>query len=244
MPAVSVTADYLAYQARYRDVPRESDRVLIELVSGRVSEGGRVLDVGCSTGNLLRHLLAERPDLTLIGLDFDEKAVVETLAEGFVAFLEDATRPWREPTEWPEFQPFDAVILNAVLYCLDDAEAAAALNNIFRVLRPGGTLFVFDLLHTWQQRLTITEESERYGKHTLHIRPYTLLQRLATEAGFGTAEFLPYLAGLAHPWYANEPDDPHDLTSWTFDSGREGHAVIFRGGLAQPWCHALLRKPV
>lgn len=238
MPAVSVTADYLAYQARYRDVPRESDRVLIELVSGRVSEGGRVLDVGCSTGNLLRHLCVERSDLSLTGSDIDLGAVTRVPAT-FPVIVWDVT----QPSPWTPV-PFDAITLNAVLYCLDDQQAAAALNNIFRLLRPGGTLFVFDLLHTWQQRLTITEESKRYGKHTLHIRPYTLLQRLATEAGFGTAEFLPYLARPAHPRYANEPDDPHDLTSWTFDSRREGHAVIFRGGLAQPWCHALLRKPV
>ena len=54
--------EYNAYQAKYAHEIRESDKVLIELVRAIVkghdnAEGRlRLLDVGCSTGNLLLHL--------------------------------------------------------------------------------------------------------------------------------------------------------------------------------------------
>ena len=64
-------SDYLAYQEKYRDTPRASDVELIRLISKLTPKNGSVLDVGCSTGNLLRHLKAERTDLTLYGVDVD-----------------------------------------------------------------------------------------------------------------------------------------------------------------------------
>jgi hypothetical protein len=55
---------YDIYQKRYRDSIRESDKVLIELIRSVI--GGRsasLLDVGCSTGNLLRHVKRLLPAL-------------------------------------------------------------------------------------------------------------------------------------------------------------------------------------
>ncbi|MDP2323911.1 MAG: hypothetical protein Q8N51_07775, partial [Gammaproteobacteria bacterium] len=49
--------DYNAYQAKYAENIRESDKVLLRLVSDIVSRAGAaslsLLDIGCSTGNLL-----------------------------------------------------------------------------------------------------------------------------------------------------------------------------------------------
>lgn len=226
-------SDYLAYQAKYRDVPRDSDVELIRLISKHTPENGRVLDVGCSTGNLLRHLHVERPDLRLVGCDLDNDAL-DACEGAWPVHAEDVSKPWGTPA-WLLDVPLDAAILNAVLYCLDDEQTATALRNIFLVLKPGGHLFIWDYLQHWEQRLTITEESKRYGKPTFHIRPYSLLQRLATEAGFGTVEFLPF-----SPSHLPIPDDTEDLTSWTYSGNPYGFS--FRGGLAQPWCHAVLTK--
>lgn len=225
-------SDYLAYQSKYRDTPRASDVELIRLISKHTPKNGRVLDVGCSTGNLLRHLKSERPDLTLAGCDADEKAVVNALADGVLpVFLEDATRQWRAPFDWPDYKPFDGVILNAVLYCLNDWQATQALRNIFLVLKPGGHLFIWDLLQSWNQRLTIREESTRYGDVTYNIRPWRLLHKMSAVEGFRECSLRP----CKQPKLP-KTDDRDDLTSWTKGG------VAFRGGVAQPWCHAVLTK--
>lgn len=233
-------SDYLAYQSKYRDTPRSSDVELIRLISKRTPKGGRVLDVGCSTGNLLRHLQAARPDLSLRGCDVDTDALAECPNQ-FLVFRANIAE--RLPTGILATTPpttvltFDSTVLNAVLYCLTDEQTAAALGNIHAILKPGGHLFVWDLLHRWNQRLTIREESTRYGDVTYHIRSYTLFEQLAKDAGFGNVKFLPCKTPRL-----DRPDDPDDLTSWTFPQGWNKGAVPFRGGVAQPWCYAVLTK--
>lgn len=224
-------SDYLAYQEKYRDEPRASDVELIRLISNRTTKGARVLDVGCSTGNLLRHLRAKRPDLELAGLDLDPAAVQITKDEGFAA------AEWDITVQVPGDPLQDAVILNAVLYCLTDEQTSDALANIHRVLKPGGHLFIWDLLHPWNQRLTITEESERYGEPTYHIRPYKLLEGMAHGVGFSVVDFRPCKVPRLV-----KPDDRDDLTSWTHPPDWSRGGVAFRGGIAQPWCHAILTK--
>jgi len=66
-------AQYEEYQQKYVHTIRESDRVLIrmarELLGSLAADGRKpsVLDAGCSTGNLLRHLNAALPGLDLTG---------------------------------------------------------------------------------------------------------------------------------------------------------------------------------
>src|SRR5262245_24789721 len=72
---------YNQYQQRYADEPREGDKKLIDLVrraaAGRLTAGQpvRLLDIGCSTGNLLFHLKSAMPALNLTGGDLDSSAI-------------------------------------------------------------------------------------------------------------------------------------------------------------------------
>src|SRR5687767_4477614 len=61
--------EYSDYQQRYAETPRESDKVLIDLVREHAPEGGSLLDMGCSTGNLLLHISRLLPGLELHGAD-------------------------------------------------------------------------------------------------------------------------------------------------------------------------------
>ena len=63
---------YHGYQDRYVDNARENDKVIIQYVKEIVDESKHtleLLDIGCSTGNLLRHLKRNIPNIKLTGGD-------------------------------------------------------------------------------------------------------------------------------------------------------------------------------
>ena len=99
-------------------------------------EGGRVLELGCGTGNLwLENAARISPGLEIILSDFSEGMVAQAahnLAKGrhFRFEVIDA-----QSIPFPA-QHFDAVIANHMLYHVPDRPAALA--EMRRVLKPGG----------------------------------------------------------------------------------------------------------
>jgi 2-polyprenyl-3-methyl-5-hydroxy-6-metoxy-1,4-benzoquinol methylase len=64
-------ASYAEYQGKYAENPRESDKRTAQLVLP-VDHRPRILDIGCSTGNFLRHLKRLNINADLIGGDLME----------------------------------------------------------------------------------------------------------------------------------------------------------------------------
>lgn len=100
-----------------------------------------VLDVGCGTGTLAIEM-ARVPGATITGVDGDP----EILARA-------RRKPGAEAVEWREAMvdvlpaadaTFDVVVTSLVLHHLAPATKAAALAEMHRVLRPGGSLLVAD----------------------------------------------------------------------------------------------------
>jgi SAM-dependent methyltransferase len=112
-----------------------------------LSGGGRVLDVGCGTGDFL--LLARERGWRPTGIDLSERAAAAARARGFDARTEWAGLPSSE---------FDAVTMwNVVEFVHRPLEM---LRDVYRVLRPGGLVFVrtpnerFQLAaYRWRRRL-------------------------------------------------------------------------------------------
>lgn len=231
------TDGYLAYQRRYADQPRESDRVLVRLVDEITAgtPGAAVLDLGCSTGNLLRHLLRIRPDLRLTGGDLiashlDACRTDPELAG--VAFREMDALAIGRTAEW------DVITVNAVLYLFTPEQLAAALAGVAAALKPGGTLVVFDLFHPFGQELTITEASATHPEGlTLHFRSYRAVGDACAKAGLGEPRITPFRIPIALP----RPDDDTEIISYTVPAA-DGERLLFRGTLHQPWCHAVIPK--
>ncbi len=104
--------------------------------------GHRILDVGCGPGYYVTELLAEvGPTGSVVGLDSssDMLAIARNRASGSVnaEFLEG------HATALPgDDGEFDGVISVQVLEYVDDTRAALA--EMFRVLRPGGRVVVWD----------------------------------------------------------------------------------------------------
>lgn len=133
-------ADYDRRWARYN---RASLALLRPWIAGR--DLGRVVDVGCGTGNLL-------PFLAGPGIGMQEYVGVDLSAE-MLGIARTKPGPPRVPTRWVTADAgrlplrdgsFDTVVSASALHYWEDVDAALA--EIRRVLRPGGHLLLLDWL--------------------------------------------------------------------------------------------------
>ena len=114
-----------------------------QLLRGRLAPGMRVLDAGCGGGRNLEYLM--RAGYDVFGSDQSSAAVdaVQRMARQHAPEL--PLENFRvEPVERSSFdaQSFDFVISSAVLhFARDEAHFHAMVDEMWRLLRPGGTLF-------------------------------------------------------------------------------------------------------
>jgi len=135
-------ADAYAWQARVYDQLIEPMNAPLRRVARRQASppaGGVVLDVGCGTGTALAEYAAE--DFTVLGSDTSPAMLEQArrrlgdtadlrLAEGPVVPFDDGCA--------------DLVLLSLLLHSLDSREARALLEDVARVLAPGGRVLVTD----------------------------------------------------------------------------------------------------
>jgi SAM-dependent methyltransferase len=109
-------------------------RPLLEHAARSVSSSDqpRILDCGCGTGNNLQ-MLRRYGSAFGIDLTFSGLAYARRNRERWVAQASATALPF------PDFA-FDIVTSFDVIYALDDQGAAAALKEMYRVMRPGGYL--------------------------------------------------------------------------------------------------------
>lgn len=122
-----------------------------QLLKGRFAPGTRMLDAGCGSGRNLTYFL--RGDYDVWGVDKSEGAIAQTrrLAStlGPQSTAETPDRlPWDnfrvESVERMSFadKSFDVVLSSAVLHFARDEEHwHAMINEMWRVLKPGGIFF-------------------------------------------------------------------------------------------------------
>lgn len=115
-----------------------------QLLKGRIGRGDRVLDAGCGSGRNLTYLL--RAGIDVAAIDVNPQAIAEV--RELAARLSPGRPPDRfrvesvERLSFPD-AAFTAVISSAVLhFAADDTSFDAMLGGMWRVLAPGGILFV------------------------------------------------------------------------------------------------------
>lgn len=226
---------YNAYQVKYANNVRESDKIIIELVKNVVKEHGferatRLLDVGCSTGNLLRHLKHMVPGMDLAGGDLAESSLEACRVD---PNLKNVRFELMDLLNLPQDMSYDIVTVNAVLYMMEDEQFEAALKSLAGTLRSGGTMIVFDFFHPFPQDLHIIEVSKSHPKGLrLRFRPMATVRRMLMEAGFENEIFRPFTLPIELP----PSGDEGDLITYTVPV-QDGRRLPFRGTLFQPWCH-------
>jgi tellurite methyltransferase len=118
--------------------------VFDQLLRGRIAPGMRVFDAGCGSGRNLVYLL--HAGYEVFGADADRPSL--TAVQRLAATLAPRLPPDNFRVESLEQLSFpdafaDVVLCSAVLhFARDDDHFSAMLQGIWRVLRPGGMLFV------------------------------------------------------------------------------------------------------
>lgn len=107
-------------------------------------DGHRILDIGCGTANLLRSIGTRYPNVDLVGLDPDPKALAragrKTRRAGFTVRLDCG---FAQELPYPD-NSFDRVFSSLMLHHLDTTAKDALLAEVHRVLRPDGLLVLAD----------------------------------------------------------------------------------------------------
>jgi ubiquinone/menaquinone biosynthesis C-methylase UbiE len=111
------------------------------IAQAELADGHRVLEIGCGTGNLIIRAKRGHPHLEAIGCDPDPRALDRARRKANDIRFE---RGYAERLPYADGE-FDRVLSSMMLHHVDDDAKTAAAEEIFRVLRPGGTLHLVDI---------------------------------------------------------------------------------------------------
>jgi ubiquinone/menaquinone biosynthesis C-methylase UbiE len=104
----------------------------------------RVLDIGCGTGSLVVMIKRRNPDVEVVGLDPDPRALARARRKGQRAALSiQLDQGFSDELPYPE-SSFDRVFSSFMFHHLEAAEKEKTLREVRRVLRPGATLHMLD----------------------------------------------------------------------------------------------------
>lgn len=179
----------------------EARRALLDLAE--LKPGQRVLDIGCGTGSLAIHIRLRNPDIEVVGLDPDPKALgrARRKAERAGAAIQfdvgfSNTLPYPDAS-------FDRVLSSFMFHHLQRDQKEKTLREVSRVLKPRGYLLLldFDLSgSSKEQGLSRLVRSHQHIRENVESRIIAFM----SQAGFSDVSKIEdrvLLFGLAHIGY-------------------------------------------
>jgi ubiquinone/menaquinone biosynthesis C-methylase UbiE len=116
-------------------------RALVD--QARLAAGQRVLEIGCGTGSLSVRAKRACPGIELTGSDPDPLALDRARRKARRLTGIRFERGYAQRLPYPD-AAFDRVLSSLMFHHLDDDAKAATAAEVFRVLRPGGSLHLVD----------------------------------------------------------------------------------------------------
>jgi tRNA (cmo5U34)-methyltransferase len=152
------------------DAPLVLD-LIAEAAAAANPEAKDLLDVGCGAGNYSLKLLKSLPDLNLTLIDLSQPMLeraqqrLRPVTKGHIEAFQGDVRD----LDIGEAK-FDVIVAAAVLHHLrTDAEWEAAFAKFFKALRPGGSIWISDLIE--HSSATIQEMMwRRYGDYLVGLK--------------------------------------------------------------------------
>lgn len=134
-----------------------------------------VLDVGCGAGNYTLKLLSRKAPLDCTLLDISQpmlnraKERVAAVNTGAITLVQDDIRT----ANLPENQ-YCAIMAAAVLHHLrDDSDWEAVFTKLYRLLKPGGSLWISDLVVQETPAIQRLLYQERFGNYLTGLKDET-----------------------------------------------------------------------
>lgn len=113
-------------------------------VQAGLSDGQRVVEIGCGTGNLAIRLKRSCPGADITGTDPDPRALAraQRKAKGLTGIRFE--RAYAQDLPFGD-GGFDRALSSMMLHHLDEATKTAAAAELFRILKPGGQVHIVDI---------------------------------------------------------------------------------------------------
>jgi ubiquinone/menaquinone biosynthesis C-methylase UbiE len=161
--------------------PRIYDLIVLVLTRGRdrayrqdlldlagVSQGSRLLDVGCGTGTLaIAAWRRSQPVGSVVGVDISEKMLAAARRKAGRAGL-DIPFLQADAAELPfEDACFDIVTITTVMHMVPEERRRSCLREAFRVLNPGGRVLLIDYAGRRDERRHLSARHGRHGQFDL-----------------------------------------------------------------------------
>lgn len=134
-----------------------------------------VLDVGCGAGNYTLKLLTKKKPLDCTLLDLSQpmliraKERIEAVNSGAITLVQDDIRT----ADLPE-NHYCTIMAAAVLHHLrDDRDWEAVFTKLYRLLKPGGSLWIADLVVQETPAIQRLLYNERYGRYLVGLKDET-----------------------------------------------------------------------
>jgi ubiquinone/menaquinone biosynthesis C-methylase UbiE len=147
-----------------------------------IESATRVLEIGCGTGNLALLVKQIRPQLDVVGLDPDRRALARAARKARRAGLTlELDTGFADALPHPD-RSFDRVFSSLMFHHLQPEVRVASLREVLRVLRPGGSLHLMDFGGDSHRLHGLSRLARR--SHTLQDNWDDRIPALMHESGF------------------------------------------------------------